>query len=167
MNPLWISFSIATLAEIFPEWGLSYFLPRHHRDAGLPNHLDEQYYDEKLYCRMIGVSIVWGIITYNLYNISRDKTLVAVSLIMYGFYLKRGSKQQKESDLSRMIFLMGFLIISNIIGVESFVPILTLLAGGTIISKGRGGDILVDYIGRGLFTLGYWFFISNFVSKST
>ncbi len=163
MNIIYISAIISTFAELFPSFGLSYFLPR----SG-----DTEFYDSKIVSRIVEVVLVWFPIAYILYNSAPIRAIIAISSIMLGFYLKRfAAYHVVENRLSGLLYFIGLVIIVTILNekgnmINNVLSGSLILLGGYLISIGRQGELTVDIMGRILFTIGYFYFISNLVKFS-
>lgn len=166
-NILLISGLVSTISELFPNFGWSYWLPR---------NLDGDFYNRKLYQRILVVLIVWSPIFYNLYKLNRFLAIIAVSLVTHAFYLRAYSESHNKSNKSGMYYTLGFSIIIYILTEEcstflcKFDNILSyflILFGGYLINHGRYNDIKLDILGRLVFTAGFINFISNLIQLRT
>jgi hypothetical protein len=166
MDPLYISALIASFTELYPNLGMSYWLPR---------NMNKVFYDNMLFGRILSVLIGWGIITHRLFSLSKIKTLIALTFIMTSFYMRSISKKHTEDNNSGVFHMIGFFIIASIMSEKcaksdymcifnNFISIFILLFGGSLIGKGRYGDLHTDVLGRIVFSIGFLLFINNLIT---
>jgi hypothetical protein len=160
---LLLSALLSSLSELFPQFGLSYFLPRNQ---------DTKMYDNRFYARIVIVVLVWLPITMSLYRISTNKTIIAVLLIMMAFYYKRDSEQHSNNN-SNLLYGIGFTLITLILNskcsdesciIKNILATSLIFIGGNLIGTGRTGSLKVDLSGRLIFTIGYFLFINQLIS---
>lgn len=141
---------LSPFTELFPEFGLSYFLPRNQ---------DKVFYDQRLSARLLTVILVWTPIALKLYQISKIRTILAIPLIMTGFYLKRLSKHHTQDNLSPILYTLGLSIIALTLRDPIF--LILMLIGGSLMSQGRTGSLKIDWLGRIIFSIGFLRFIAR------
>jgi hypothetical protein len=164
---LLLSGFVASFTELFPEYGMSYFIP--------PNN-DIEFYDNVAYRRVLVVLLAWLPITYILYNLSRPNTIIAILFIMTSFSLRYTTYLHDKYKYTGVLHLLGFTIILNILytncaniidnmcKIKATIGVLLLLIGGFIMGKFRTKNDDYDKIGRILFSVGFLLFI-NILSK--
>lgn len=165
MELLYISAFIASFTELFPDLGMSYWLPR---------NMDKIFYDNMVICRALAALITWSIIGYVLFGLSKIKTIIALMFIMISFYKRTLSYKHTKNNISGLYHLIGFTIIALIMNnnckdnmciFKNFLSIFILLFGGSLIGKGRYGDIKIDIVGRLIFSIGFYLFVNNLIKK--
>ena len=159
-NLLIIPAIISPLSELFPEYGVSYWKPR---------YKSVKFYNKVIYRRILAVILIWVPITLILFTNNPYITPIAISFIILSIYMR----EFKYSYSSKLYFI-GFsfifyilydncnkhdendkcinkILLSNII----------TLTGGYLILMGRKGNLLVDILGRIMFSIGFVLFILN------
>ncbi len=161
---LWISALLASLSELFPSFGLSYFLPR---------SKNIEFYDSKYWHRIFLVLIVWTPIIIYLANISENKTLVAIIFILISFSLRTEYALHRKYPFAGNLHIIGFIIIISILNtncknnmcqIKNILSVVILLVGAHLIGTGRIGSLCTDVTGRILFSIGFVLFIRNLIS---
>lgn len=156
-NMLMISAIVSPMAELFPEYGLSYWLPR---------NSDKKFYDDRILARVYAVIIVWIPILTALYKISPSKAFLVAVLIMSAFYTRAMTMYEQKKNISGALYGLGFIVILITLGdIRNILPLITIMIGGSLIRRGRTGDKRIDYIGRIIFALGFIWFICVLIKK--
>lgn len=157
MESLYVSAFIASFTELFPDLGMSYWLPR---------DMNNEFYDEMLLTRFLAVLITWSIISLKLWKINKFKTIIALIFILTSFNMRWKAKSHFKYNFSGIFHFIGFMIIASIMSEVckdcfNYVSVLVLLFGGILIGKGRYADLETDVIGRLVFSTGFYMFIYN------
>ena len=156
---------VATTTELFPDLGASYFYPR---------TKSIKFYDDQICLRWLAVSIVWLPITYYLFKLSNMDTLIAILCIMLAFYLNRDSKSKKLNENTTWLYVIGFLIIINILNkntknnkqkILNILGVFLIFLGGMLMNKERKGNLEIDIVGRIIFSIGFILFINSLISQ--
>jgi hypothetical protein len=165
-NLLYIPASIAIITELFPDLGLSYWYPS---DKSI------YFYDNMEFFRWMAVIFTWVPIIITLYKISSIEACIAAVFIMISFYINRNSTWKTKLANTSAFHFIGFVIIYHILiqkekdetkRIILLVYIALLLLGGAIISNNRRRNRIKDYIGRIIFSIGFYKFIDTLIHIS-
>lgn len=160
---LYLSIFLSITTELFPNLGLSYFYPS---DKSI------NFYDDMEIFRWIVAFVVWIPISMALYKLSPLNALIASFLILCSFFINKNSSYKNKLGDTGILHVLGFAIIYYILikketdnnnKIKYMIYIILLLFGGYLMGKGRNKNLIIDILGRIIFSIGFYKFVKTII----